>query len=178
MRATLSLLALASLLAGCGGGIRAEDRLLACPDVALLADAADLTRHRDGQPTDLASLVVDARITGIENGRCSTGGTMRRIEVVFNVAIAAERGPASPGRTIELPLVIAITDASGEVLARQVVRQAMSFPAQGTRMGITTEPLQLLLPVSAQRRGSDYRVLVGFLLTEQELAANRRRGLR
>jgi hypothetical protein len=35
-----------------------------------------------------------------------------------------------------------------------------------------------VLPVSEQRRGSDYTIVLGFLLDESELALNRRRGPR
>ena len=73
--------------------------------------------------------------------------------------------------------MIAVLESGGQVLRRQVVTQVVSFPASG-RANIASEAVELVLPVSQARRATDYQVVVGFLLNEQELAANRRRGPR
>lgn len=173
--------AAAALLAlvGCGGGPRGDDLLVSCPTTGLLPEAVDLTRYRDAALPDLTNLVLDARLVGIENGRCSRSRDDRTVVVQFGVTVSAERGPAATGgRSQNIPLVVGITDPQGRVLNRQTFAQAITFPANSTRTRVTSEPIELVLPVSATRRGSDYTVVVGFLLTEAELAANRRRGPR
>ena len=166
-------------LAGCGGGPRGDDLLVSCPTPGLLAEAVDLTRYRDASVPDLTNLVLDARLVGIENGRCRRSRDDRTVVVEFGVTLAAERGPAAGGgRSQNIPLVVGVTDAQGRVLNRQTFSQAITFPANSTRTRATSEPIELVLPVSETRRGADYNVVVGFLLTEQELAANRRRGPR
>ncbi|MCX7933356.1 MAG: hypothetical protein N2588_12505 [Rhodovarius sp.] len=173
-RRGLLALTLAAALPACGGD-SSRAALLACPEVGLLPDAADLIRYREGMPPDLTGLVLEARITGIESGRCSTGRERNRIMVSFQVGLLAERGPGATGRSQELPLVVAVLDRQGEILRREVLRQQIIFPANSNRVRIASEPIEIVLPVSATRRGSDYDVVVGFLLTEAELAANRRR---
>ena len=166
-------------LGGCGGGPRGDDLLVSCPSPGLLAEAVDLTRYRDATLPDLTNLVLDARLVGIENGRCRRARDDRSVIVQFGVTITAERGPAATGgRSQNIPLVVGITGPQGQVLNRQTFAQAISFPANSTRTRVTSEPIELILPVSASRRGADYGVVVGFLLNEQELAANRRRGPR
>ncbi len=176
MRIGIGLLAAVLALGGCGGGNQQTAALLACPTPGLLPDAVDLTRYRGGQG-DLTALVVDARISGIANGQCGESRDRRALTVQFSVGINAERGPAAEGRQAQIPLVIAVTDRGGQVLRRQVVTQVVSFPSTG-RANIVSEPVELVLPVSSTRRASDYEVVVGFLLNEQELATNRRRGPR
>jgi len=176
MRMGMVVFAAALALAGCGGGNQQAAALLACPTPGLLRDAVDLTRYRGGQG-DMTALMVDARITGIVNGRCAESRERRGLSMQFSVALTAERGPAAEARQAELPLVIAVLDRDGQVLRRQVVTQLVSFPATG-RAQIASEPVELVLPVTASRRAGDYQVVVGFLLNEQELAANRRRGPR
>ena len=166
-------------LAGCGGGPRGDDLLVSCPTPGLLREAVDLTRYRDAAVPDLTNLLLDARLVGIENGRCQRARDDRSVVVQFGVTVAAERGPAATGgRSQNIPLVVGVTDPQGRVLSRQTFAQAITFPANSTRTRVTSEPIELILPVSATRRGSDYGVVVGFLLTEAELAANRRRGPR
>ena len=167
-----------ALLAACGGP-RTEDLLVSCPTPGLVPDAVDLTRYRDASVPDLTNLVLDARLVGIENGRCSRSRDDRNVVVQFGVAVLAERGPAAGGtRAQSIPLVVGVTDASGTLLTRQTYTQAVTFQANSTRTRVISEPIEIILPVSRTRRGNSYNVVVGFLLTEQELAANRRRGPR
>ncbi len=176
MRA-LMVLALA-LLAACSGP-RAEDLLVACPEPGLVPDMVDLTRYRDDAAPDLTNLVIDARLIGIANGRCRPARDDRSISVQFGVIVQADRGPGAAGaRQLSVPLVVGVTDRSGNLLNRQVVTQALTFPANSTNTRQTSEPIELILPVSETRRGSDYYIVLGFLLTEAELALNRRRGPR
>lgn len=165
-------------LAGCGGGPRGDDLLVSCPTTGLLPEAVDLTRYREGALPDLTNLALDARLVGIENGRCSRSRDDRTIVIQFGIIIQAERGPAASTRSLNIPLVVGVTGPDGRLLNRQSFTQPVSFPVNSTRTRVTSEPIELVLPVSATRRGRDYSVVVGFLLTEQELAANRRRGPR
>lgn len=167
------------LLAGCSSGPRTEDLLVACPTPGLIADAVDLTRYRENSQPDLTNLILDARLVGIENGRCARGRNDRAVVVQFGVAMQIDRGPAASGaRNQTIPIVVGVTDRAGNLLSRQSFTQEVTFPANATRTRVTSEPIELILPVSETRRGNDYSVLVGFLLTEGELAANRRRGQR
>ncbi|MBC7801830.1 MAG: hypothetical protein H7Z10_14515 [Gemmatimonadaceae bacterium] len=153
--------------------------LVSCPTPGLLSEAVDLTRYREAAQPDLTNLMLDARLVGIENGRCSRARDDRSVVVQFGVTVTAERGPAAgAGRSQNIPLVVGVTDPQGRLLNRQTFTQAVSFPANSTRTRVTSDPIELVLPVSAGRRGSDYGIVVGFLLTEPELAANRRRGPR
>lgn len=177
--AAMMLLAMLAPLSGCGGGPRGDDLLVSCPNTELLPEAVDLTRYRDASVPDLTNLVLDARLVGIENGRCQRSRDDRSVVVQFGVTMVIERGPASSGgRSQNIPLVVGVTDRTGRLLNRQTFVQAVTFPANTTRTRVTSDPVELILPVSENRRGADYEVVVGFLLTEAELAANRRRGPR
>jgi hypothetical protein len=167
-----------ALLAACSGP-QTEDLLVSCPTPGLVPDMVNLTRYRDNSAPDLTNLVVDARLVGIANGRCVRARNDRSITVQFGVVVQAERGPASSGaRTLNIPLVVGITDQAGNILTRQTFTQTLTFQANTTSTRETSEPIELILPVSTTRRGADYGVVVGFLLTENELALNRRRGSR
>jgi hypothetical protein len=57
-------------------------------------------------------------------------------------------------------------------------RTTIAFGANETRASVNGQSVTIALPVSADRRATDYRVLVFLQLTEEELAQNRRRGPR
>ncbi len=181
VRLVLAAAALAGLLpAACGGGGSARGPALpvACPRPGILADGADLTRWRPGPVRDLTTLVFDARLSGL-NGSCRPGRGDRTLEVTLAPSFAVERGPAGSGeRLAELPWFVAVVGPGDEILQRRSFTERVPFNRGETRAAGAAEPVRLSLPVGEERRATDYRVLVSFELTPEELAANRRRGPR
>ncbi|WP_027284767.1 hypothetical protein [Rubritepida flocculans] len=171
------ILAAGLVLAGCGSG-RIEDLLIACPELSLPADTADLTRYRPDGPPDLSAMVMDARITAIE-GSCVRGRRDRSVVARIAPRFQVERGPAAQGRAVELPWYLAVVEEGTERIAsRATFRIPAAFPANTPRLTITSAPIEIEFPVAEGRRVQDYRIMVGFLLNEEELALNRRRGAR
>ncbi|MFN3448988.1 MAG: hypothetical protein ACK44F_09860 [Roseococcus sp.] len=171
------ILAAGLMLAGCGSG-RIEDLLIACPELSLPADTADLTRYRPGAPPDLSALVMDARITAIE-GSCLRGRRDRSVIARIAPRFQVERGPASDARVVELPWYLAVVEEGTERIAsRATFRIPAAFPPNAARVSLSSTAIEIEFPVGEGRRVQDYRIMVGFLLNEEELALNRRRGPR
>lgn len=165
------------LLAGCGAGTGTQ-LPIACPNPGLLGEGADLTRYRPGAPQDLTGLDFDARLVSI-NGSCKAGRGDRTIELEMTAGFAVERGPASEGRAVELPWFVAVLDRQTDaILSRQDFTDRVVFGRNETRSTVDSAPVSITLPVGETRRAADYRILVSFQLTEQDLALNRRRGPR
>ncbi len=163
-------------LVGCGGP--ASTVPIACPQPGLLAEGADLTRYRPGPVRDLTSLEFDAKLAGL-NGDCRPGRGNRSIEMSLSTRFAVDRGPAAGQRVVDLPWFVAVIDARDEsILSRQRFTERVSFARNETRTTGSSAPVTLSLPVSETRRAQDYRILVSFELTPEDLALNRRRGPR
>jgi hypothetical protein len=170
-------------LAACGeGGLRGGGRGEApvtvparpdCPTAAALADAADLRRYRTPDSQDLTDLIVNARITGL-SGACSYADRRRAVRVTLTLAMEATRGPAATGRTVSLPYFVAVTDAEDRILDKAVYAVPAEFPAGRSRVRLTGEQVTLTLPIAPDRPAASYTVVVGFQLTPEELALNRR----
>jgi hypothetical protein len=181
MRAPALLILLA--LAACGetglrgGGTGAAPVVQAtrpdCPTAVALADAADLRRYRTPDSQDLTDLVVNARITGL-SGQCVFADRRRSVEVTLTLAMEATRGPAARERSISIPYFVAVTDAQDRILDKAVYTVAAEFPANRSRLRLSGEEVTLTLPVTPDRPAAAYTVIVGFQLTEAELALNRR----
>lgn len=164
-------------MAGCSQS-RVENLLIACPTLSLPSDVADLSRHRPGMPPDLSTLVLDARIQALD-GACR--GTRRAEGVAVSLAarFQAERGPAGTERSVDLPWFIAIVeDGTDNILNRQTFVQRVTFAPNTTVTTVTSPRVELVFPLRAERRVQDHRIMVGFLLTPEELALNRARGPR
>ena len=163
-----------AVLAGCG---ETSTRYpIACPRPAILGEGADLTRYRPGGPAELASLVSDAKLTGVAGG-CARG--QNAIEMKLAVGFSADRGPAAGSREIELPWFVAIVDnRSGRVLTERDFVIVTGFGPNETSISGMSPQVDITLPVGAAISARDYTVYVAFRLTPEQLANNRRRGVR
>lgn len=172
------VLGAAALLAGCAGG-QTGGVPIACPTPAILADAADLTRHRPGPVRDLTTLEFDARLAGLRGG-CRAGRRDRAVEMDLSPSFTVERGAAAQGRVVDLPWTVAVVDdRTEEPIGRpQRFVERVVFGPNQIRAEIEGRRVTITLPATGERRVQDYRVLVFFQLTEEELALNRRRGPR
>ena len=175
-RAMLAL-ALAAGLGACGGG---QDLTpIACPRPSIPADAADLTRYRDGEVRDLTSLVFDARLNGLSGG-CRVGRRGQSVDLQIVPSFVVDRGPAAQGRAVEVPWAVAVLEDGGSdpLAPPQRFSTTIVFGPNETRASVNGQSVTIALPVSETRRATDYRVLVYLQLAQEELSHNRRRGPR
>ena len=166
------------LLAGCGAAGTGTRLPTACPRPGILAEGADLTHYRPGGVNDLTSLEYDAKITGL-GGSCSAGRNDRSIEMQLTTGFSVDRGAASDGRTVDMPWFVAVLDRRNDtILSRQIFVERAGFARNETRTTLQSAPVSISLPVGENRQAQDYRIFVSFLLSEEDLALNRRRGPR
>ena len=143
-----------------------------CPAASILGDAADLTRYR-GAGQDVTDMVLSGRITGL-SGSCKRAGNGAVVLTTVNVGLDLTRGPAAPGRAANAAYFVALTHGD-TILAKQVYRLHATFPPNTDRVRLTGDEVQVQVPNKGKEGAGAYRVIVGFELTPQELATNRRR---
>jgi hypothetical protein len=154
------------LLAACS---KSEKREAACPQGIIPADAATITRFRDGPGRDLTDVVAQGEIVNILV-QCKYD--RRGVTVDLQVAIGAARGPADRSRAAEFDYFVALVDPEQNVLVKEPFRIRFEFRDNRTRLGLVEE-IEPRLPLPDVMKGPEYRVLVGFQLTAEELAWNR-----
>jgi hypothetical protein len=145
-----------------------------CPQTSVLKDASDLTRFQ-GSGTDLTDMVVDGRITR-PTGKCALDDPTH-LRTTLNVNLELTRGPASKSRATDVTYFVAVLKGD-TVLEKKEYRVPTQFPVNTDHVRLTGDEIDLVLPVNEKLNGAAYRVLIGFQLTPQELAFNRRRGPR
>ena len=171
-----SAIALAALAhTACAGTQTAE---LPCPNVAIVADAADVTKFLPGPGRDLTDVVTEARIDDFD-GFCTTytDAGSRQVEVELRLVIIARRGPANRDRQAELEYFVAIGDRNNAILAKATF--ARSFGFEGNRAtSSVVEELAQHIPLRNGETGANFNILIGFQLSDEELQYNRARVLR
>lgn len=160
-------------LFGCGPERNAFAPL--CPTPVLIPALADVTRYGGPGPThDVTDLILQASVVAV-NGSCEAGSDKSELPAKVQVSITIQRGPAMQGREAEVPVFLAVVEGD-TVRDKKVFPVHLSFPPNVDRLTVTSPEVDMDLPVSAEKTGASYRIIAGFQLTPDELAANRQAG--
>lgn len=158
---------LAGVVGGCGP---ADDKFPpVCPGLSLLRDGGDLTRFAaDGR--DVTDMVMRARIVGVP-AKCETVSG-RKIRATLTVQADVTRGPAARDRSPSATYFVAVTDGD-KILQEQDFPLVATFPSNVDRIGVSSDDIELLFPVTKEKSAAAYHIYVGFRLTPEELTYNR-----
>lgn len=154
------------MLAACasdGDIAEAED---GCPRVGVLGEVGSVTRLSPGG--EIASRASLGAFTG--NCAISTG------EVIVSVTVPVRGTQGSggvPGKAESYEVFAAALDPAENPIAKQSAPVTLAFEQ---RMASGSVTLDIAIPLAAGRDPRDYRVALGFQLTEAELAFNRNPG--
>lgn len=166
-------LGLPALLAACGPA--RNEFPPTCPRPAILAEAADFDRYRGNGPGphDLTELELHGRIVGVQ-GSCVLPGGQSALSVSVSAIIELTRGPAMQGRGAEISFFVTELQGSA-IIDKQSLVSTVAFPPNVDRMTLQSGNLNLALPITPEKTGASYTILVGFQLTPAEMEANLRR---
>ncbi|MSO90768.1 MAG: hypothetical protein EXR01_04165 [Acetobacteraceae bacterium] len=171
--AFLPVLAALAGLAGCSAPKLTEFQP-SCPRVVIVADAADLSRYRATGGQDLTDLVLDGRIVGFKGGCERENRDYVRTNLTVDLRLT--RGPAGV-RASQVSYFVAVREGD-LILDKRTYTLGIQFPENQDQMRMTGPETSLLVAVSKEKSGAAYDVLIGFQLSAEELALNRRRGPR
>ena len=147
-----------------------------CPNIVIVRDAAELTQFLPGPGRDLTDVTLEARIADFQ-GFCETdledNGT-GTVEVELQLIMAATRGPAAATRDATVRYFVAIADTDETILAREVFETSINFEGNRNRLGFAEELAQTI-PLRAGQFGDAFNIFVGFELSDEDLAYNRRK---
>jgi hypothetical protein len=171
-RALVRAVPLAAAAAGLVACMPGRDQFApACPQASLLPQAADLTRYRptaNGASHDLTDLVLQARVVDV-SGKCEPGGNSNTLDASVKVTIELTRGPAAPSRTTDVSYFVAVVEGD-QILDKKVMSNRVEFPPNLDRIWLTSDPVDMRLPISANKTGAAYTVVAGMQYTPGEWA--------
>jgi hypothetical protein len=166
-----AVLALAgAALAGCSKKI-ADVGAPPCPVVAVLADAAHLAVFRDGPGRDLTDIRYEADLGPIR-GECVYRNKNAEVTVEMKLGITAKLGPADRDHLADVSYFVAVVDQQQHVLGRKEFQSALEFQPNQVQVQ-TLEELQEIIKLKKDQPGSDFNVIVGFMLSHEQVERNR-----
>jgi hypothetical protein len=154
-----------------GSCSKSEPVVIACPQGIIPADAAKVTRFRDGPGRDLTDVVFEGEIYDILL-QCKR--ERQTVVVDLQIGLAGTRGPADRTRVADLDFWVAIVDCkSHEPVQRSAARTRFEFKDNRTRLTMVFDEMEPVIPVKNPNDAAGYQVMVGLQLTADELAWNR-----
>ncbi len=174
MRTILTCAALFSL-ASCGGSgvtgaLDSRRNAGPCPPVGAIYDAARIVEF-DGETSTFRNIAYSGEIVGVDLFCRYVGDDPLLAEVEIKFAFGkGEKGVAN--RHV-YPYFVAVTRRSGKVLSKQVFAVEARFD-DGLVDAATAEVQRIIIPRADETvSGANFEVLVGFDLTEDQIAFNR-----
>ncbi len=173
------ILSLIVLLPGCDlymGGITNTDIKTDCPPVSILSEAASITRYAEGAKRTILDVNFSGEITGIK-GKCSyefdsdTGDGTVKISVLTRFKM--KRGPANRSQKANFQYFVSVLNDEGYILEKQIFPYSLEHNKNRTWAKDEDSPVELSIPLRAGKTGQDFRVYVGFQLSQEELEFNR-----
>ncbi|WOF73111.1 hypothetical protein QMT40_000737 [Parvibaculaceae bacterium PLY_AMNH_Bact1] len=161
------------LLSACASEAQVElEQALPCPGVGILGGTENLTSF-SGAGNDITDIALTAELERVVS-RCEYDIDDGIIYVDLAVRGVAEIGPAAASREVTVPMFIALTEINSRVLRKDTFLLPLTFEGnqRTTRFIHTIEETKV--PYVARIDGSAYEILVGFQLTPEELAYNKR----
>jgi len=175
MRSFLILAAAAVSLSACSTArdILAEtpDNVGPCPSALSLYDAHRVVRFVDDQEV-YESVGFTGEILNVRS-LCSYYDD-RPIIANLEIDMGFGRGPAAIGETANYEYFVAVTRRDRAVIHTEVFPITVRFRGDSDRVFLTETIEAISIPrAEATTSGSNFEILVGFELTEEELAYNR-----
>lgn len=171
----LSLAFAASLLAACSSNIASnlDTRQNAgpCPSVGSIYDVARYVKFADADGELYSNIDYSAEIVDVRLFCRYVEDEPMRVELDIDFAFG--KGPSATGDAHTYPYFVSVTRRSGKVLGKQSFEVAADF--EGDRVAAKTESVNdIVIPrIDESISGANFEILVGFELTEDQLAFNR-----
>lgn len=142
-----------------------------CPSAHAVEELSTLSEFTDVNDQSEHNLVARVKMTNLQSAcNYDERGVTVDVRMDFAGALGPQgRAPAS----FSYPFFVAITSAGGEILAKEIFAAPLDYAA-GQTASSYTEKLRQIIPIENKDRGAHYKVLVGFQLTPDQLAYNRK----
>lgn len=157
-----------SLLLGCSSSQPAP--AVTCPVPGIVAGLETTTMFRGGASSGAESDLLYAVAMQNIGGGCTYGGDGMVIQL--SVDLVVEPGPAFAGGQVSIPWFVAVADASGTIVDKQIFDANVDLAAGAVRGGTRESIEQRYASVDASAGGA-YRLYLGLEIDRAEALRRR-----
>lgn len=137
-----------------------------CPQTAIIRELEQVKDYGNDTP-DNETLVATALMKSVK-GRCDYNEGY--VDVDFELALVAGRGPRLGSNRVSFPYFVSIIDPAQAILSKELMTAEFTFDDEKKATG-SNESLHVRIPIESVPDGRNFRVLMGFQLTEEQRKA-------
>lgn len=139
-----------------------------CPIVGVSPELGNITQLRGGEPLS-ETIIASVKPT------CETMGNA--VKARLAIEFKGRLGPAAIKDAVQeanytIPYLIAVVNSQSQIVAKDVFAISMTYKAGQTEQSLS-DLIEQSIPLQKGEKASDYRIMVGFQLSPEELAFNR-----
>ncbi len=161
----------AAVLAAGGCALLNEGSPNICPATAILDDAGELVRFTAASPKGPGDVAFTARMKYI-SGVCQVDE--KDVVMELNTLMEAKRGPANESGQVKFAYFVAILGKDKTVLTRTKFPMIAKFQKRETKLDFS-DAVTVTIPRKEGDVPKDYIVYIGYEMTPDELAYNRKK---
>jgi hypothetical protein len=161
------------VLAACSSSAEKARQQGFCPKGFTVGDAAGMTRFKPGPGRDPTDIQFRAEVVKVET-LCEFDKNGMDLDLETRVTIGVAEGPSIQNRQASVGYFVALLDGNRKVVARQEFAADFKFEGNRNRLA-SLEELSERVPGVTSRDAAQYQVVVGLLVTPDELNYNRQR---
>ena len=168
-----ALVSIFAVLIGCSGDQVVEISATKCPPVLIPKYTESFVRYRDPVPgggRDITDISFQAGI-GYLSGECRVNPN--EIIMNFPVLVEAMRGVANKNGQADMQVFLAVMNDQNERLSQSSLSYQLSFQG-GNAVASLQDPVRISLPKRPDQSSDRFIIYLGFELSPEELAENRR----
>jgi|GEM_PF-546920 hypothetical protein len=146
-----------------------------CPQVAVVDDLKMLSQFETPASPTPETNISSVNITGMKSS-CTVGAN-NTVAVNIGLRFDGALGPKasawnSESHNFAYPYFVAVTTPTGEILSKEVFAATLRYENGETAIS-QEESMRQVIPLKDVADASGYEILIGFQLTNEELAYNR-----
>ena len=145
-----------------------------CPAVSRVAELSSLYQFTNPSRPDNKTKISEAHITRVAS-TCARTGNNLKLDIAINFdGGLGDKGRIHPGDkpSFAYPYFIAITNSKNQILSKEIFAVSFSYDSNA-KLQMQSEQLSQVVPLGGDDP-TTYRILIGFQLSPEELAYNRK----
>ena len=158
------------LIIGLGFGCASSSNDMAyCPKVGVISDLDRVTEIEVAASQSKSSILLSSKIQRLRT-KCTASANSITISIVFDLFSKLSRYDIQT--EFDLRYLIATVNPNDQILAKQVYKTTVSF-MDGIQTARNTQEVEVFIPSPGVMDFRNYKVLVGFELTDVQFQYNR-----
>lgn len=153
-----------------------SERLLAnpCPQVEIVNDLSSISDFSDPRKQNKDNLISRVDIKSAESTcKLASKSATVDLKLKFEGDLGAKgRKNKADKPFFSYPFFIAVTSPGGQIMAKEIFAASLTYnPGENTH--IYSENLRQIIPITSKKHAHQYRILIGFQVTPDQLTYNR-----